>query len=77
MIYFLQKDKVKEDIILKENDILTPAVTSLENIGKMVRVNSDMPNTTVGGFVFIIRLYLKKSMALKVYSLSFKFSFYD
>ena len=53
---FLTKDKVKEDIILKENDILTPAVTSLENIGKMVRVNSDMPNTTVGGFVFIIRL---------------------
>ena len=48
---FLTKDKVKEDIILKENDILTPAVTSLENIGKMVRVNSDMPNTTVGGFV--------------------------
>ena len=45
---FLTKDKVKEDIILKENDILTPAVTSLENIGKMVRVNSDMPNTTVG-----------------------------
>ena len=43
---FLTKDKVKEDIILKENDILTPAVTSLENIGKMVRVNSDMPNTT-------------------------------
>ncbi|WP_240057034.1 restriction endonuclease subunit S, partial [Bacteroides uniformis] len=36
---FLTKDKVKEDIILKENDILTPAVTSLENIGKMVRVN--------------------------------------
>lgn len=31
---FLTKDKVKEDIILKENDILTPAVTSLENIGK-------------------------------------------
>ena len=48
---FLTKDKVKEDIILKENDILTPAVTSLENIGKMVRVNSDMPNTTVGGSV--------------------------
>ena len=28
---FLTKDKVKEDIILKENDILTPAVTSLVN----------------------------------------------
>ena len=29
---FLTKDKVKEDIILKENDILTPAVTSLSLI---------------------------------------------
>ena len=55
---FLAKDKIKEDIILKENDILTPAVTSLENIGKMVRVDRDMPDTTVGGFVFIIRLHL-------------------
>ena len=76
MIYFLQKDKVKEDIILKENDILTPGVTSLENIGKMVRVNSDMPNTTVGGSHLSFASYLKKSMALKVYSSSsFKFSF--
>ena len=55
---FLTKDKVKEDILLKENDILTPAVTSLENIGKMARVDSDMSDTTVGGFVFIIRLHL-------------------
>ena len=55
---FLPQDKVKTDILLKENDILTPAVTSLENIGKMARVDSDMLNTTVGGFVFIIRLHL-------------------
>ena len=55
---FLTEDKVKKDILLKENDILTPAVTSLENIGKMARVNSDMSDTTVGGFVFIIRLHL-------------------
>lgn len=55
---FLTEDKVKKDIILKENDILTPAVTSLENIGKMARVDGDMLDTTVGGFVFIIRLHL-------------------
>ena len=55
---FLTEDKVKEDILLKKNDILTPAVTSLENIGKMARVDSDMADTTVGGFVFIIRLHL-------------------
>lgn len=52
---FISQSKVKEDILLKHNDIVTPAVTSLENIGKMARVELDMPHTTVGGFVFIIR----------------------
>ena len=55
---FLTEDKIKKEILLRKNDILTPAVTSLENIGKMARVENDMPNTTVGGFVFIIRLHL-------------------
>ena len=54
---FLPKDKVKENILLKKNDIVTPAVTSLENIGKMARVESDLESTTVGGFVFILRQF--------------------
>ena len=52
---FIPQSKVKEDILLKHNDIVTPAVTSLENIGKMAIVELDMPHTTVGGFVFVIR----------------------
>ena len=52
---FIPQSKVKEDILLKHNDIVTPAVTRLENIGKMAIVELDMPHTTVGGFVFIIR----------------------
>nr|WP_304290542.1 restriction endonuclease subunit S [Capnocytophaga leadbetteri] len=54
---FLPKDKVKENILLKKNDIVTPAVTSLENIGKMARVESDLESTTVGGFVLILRQF--------------------
>ena len=54
---FLPKDKVKESILLKKNDIVTPAVTSLENIGKMARVEFDLESTTVGGFVFILRQF--------------------
>ena len=46
---------MKEGILLKQNDIITPAVTSLENIGKMARVEQDLPNVTVGGFVFVLR----------------------
>ena len=52
---FLAQEQVKENILLKQNDIITPAVTSLENIGKMARVEQDMPDVTVGGFVFVLR----------------------
>ena len=54
---FLSKDKVPHNILLKKNDIVTPAVTSLENIGKMARVTSVTNYTAVGGFVFTLRLY--------------------
>ncbi len=54
---FLNAVQVKADILLKQNDLLTPAVTSLENICKMARVVHDMDSTTVGGFVFILRPY--------------------
>ena len=55
--------------MLKQNDIVTPAVTSLENIGKMARIELDMPTTTVGGFVFILRPYLNNDI-LSEYLLS-------
>lgn len=52
---FINKELVNENILLKQNDLVTPAVTSLENICKMARVEHDYSNITVGGFVFIIR----------------------
>ena len=54
---FLSPNFVKENILLQRNDIVTPAVTSLENIGKMVRIKDNLVDVTVGGFVFILRLY--------------------
>ena len=55
---FLPCTKIKESILLRKNDIVTPAVTSLENIGKAARVQKDLNDVTVGGFVFILRLFL-------------------
>ena len=66
---FIPRDAVKDNILLRQNDIVTPAVTSLENIGKMARIESDMPTTTVGGFVFILRPYLNDDI-LSEYLLS-------
>ena len=66
---FIPRDAVKDNILLRQNDIVTPAVTSLENIGKMARIESDMLTTTVGGFVFILRPYLNDDI-LSEYLLS-------
>ena len=54
---FLPSNFVKENILLQRNDIVTPAVTSLENVGKMARVKDNLVDVTVGGFVFILRPY--------------------
>ena len=66
---FIPRNAVKDNILLRQNDIVTPAVTSLENIGKMARIESDMPTATVGGFVFILRPYLNDAI-LSEYLLS-------
>ena len=66
---YLSKNHVKEAILLQKNDIVTPAVTSLENIGKAARVEFDFADVTVGGFVFILRPFAK-SDDLSKYMLS-------
>ena len=45
---------VKEDLFLKKNTIVTPAVTSIERIGKMGRIERDYTDTVVGGFVLML-----------------------
>lgn len=42
---------VKGDLFLKKNTIITPAVTSIERLGKMGRIERDYTDTVVGGFV--------------------------
>lgn len=55
---FLDLSMVKSDILLKQNDLITPVVTSLDNICKMARIEENLDSTTVGGFVFILRPFL-------------------
>ena len=50
---------VNANTILKKNCIITPAVTSLENIGKMAVIEKDYNNVSAGGFVFIISPYIQ------------------
>ena len=58
---FIDKQLVSENILLKKDDLITPAVTSIENVGKMARIMQDYDNVSAGGFVFILRLFAKSS----------------
>lgn len=52
---FIPSDLVSEEILLRANDLITPAVTSLENIGKIAVISNEIENVTAGGFVYIFR----------------------
>ena len=56
---FVSEEFVNANTILKKNSIITPAVTSLENIGKMAVIERDYNNVSAGGFVFIISPYIQ------------------
>ena len=45
---------VKNDLLLFKNTLITPAVTSLQHIGKMGRIDKDYDNVAVGGFVLML-----------------------
>ena len=50
---------VSKNILLNIYDLITPIVSSLENIGKIAIIDSNLKDITVGGFVYIFRLYFK------------------
>lgn len=52
---FVPQEYVKDDMCLRKNDLITPAVTSLENVGKFARIGEDLKEVSVGGFVYCIR----------------------
>ena len=56
---FVSDEFVNTNTLLKKNCIITPAVTSLENIGKMAVIENDYNNVSAGGFVFIISPYIQ------------------
>ena len=45
---------VKSELFLRKNYLITPAVTSLEHIGKIGYVEKDYEDTVVGGFVLML-----------------------
>ena len=55
---FIPTRLINDSIRLQEFDLITPAVTSLENIGKVAVIDKKIGNTTAGGFVYIFRPFI-------------------
>ncbi|MBN6710942.1 restriction endonuclease subunit S [Haemophilus haemoglobinophilus] len=55
---WIKSEKVKPTQWIKIGDLLTPSVTSLENVGKFALIESNIPNIAIGGFVFGLRSYI-------------------
>ena len=56
---YIPNKLVSKNILLNIYDLITPVVSSLENIGKIAIIDSNLKGITVGGFVYIFRLYFK------------------
>lgn len=62
---FIPRKYITKDIYLKKNWIITPAVTSIEQIGKMALIDRDIDDCVVGGFVLNIIPHLSNDILAK------------
>ncbi len=53
----ISSEFVKPDLYLKKNYMITPAVSSIEHIGKIALINQDYNDVVVGGFVLMLIPY--------------------
>ena len=51
---FISSELVKPELYLRKNYMITPAVSSLDHIGKIALINKDYSDMVVGGFVLML-----------------------
>ena len=67
---YISKEFVKPGLLLKKGYLITPAVTSLEHIGKFAYIEKDYNDIVVGGFVMMFL-----PISIQVYSRLFLYFF--
>ena len=67
---------VKPDLLLTAGTFITPAVTSIEQMGKTALVRDDQPQTVVGGFVLMLLPFLRDWSLLDYLELIFQSEYY-
>jgi len=67
---------VKTELLLTAGTFITPAVTSIEQMGKTALVRDDQPQTVVGGFVLMLLPFLRDWSLLDYLELIFQSEYY-
>ena len=67
---------VKPELLLTAGTFITPAVTSIEQMGKTALVRDNQPQTVVGGFVLMLLPFLRDWSLLDYLELIFQSEYY-
>ena len=67
---------VKDELILKRGTFITPAVTSIERMAKTALVEVDQSDIVVGGFVLMLKPFIKDDSLLRYLILLFQSVYY-
>ena len=67
---------VKDELILKRGTFITPAVTSIERMAKTALVEVDQSDIVVGGFVLMLKPFIKDESLLRYLILLFQSVYY-
>ncbi len=73
---FISSEFVKQDLLLQRNMIITPAVTSLEHVGKMGRIEASHDDIVVGGFVLMLSPHLNDDVFSKYLLFAFSSKYF-
>lgn len=67
---------VKPDLLLKAGTFITPAVSSLEQVGKTGLIEKDLTDTVVGGFVLMMIPFFREASLIRYLLYLFQSPFY-
>ncbi|MBN2919015.1 MAG: restriction endonuclease subunit S [Lactobacillus sp.] len=73
---FISSEYVKSNLLLKKGYLITPAVTSLEHIGKIALIEKNYNDVCVGGFVLMLQPYFENEILSRYLLIYFSTSYY-
>jgi len=67
----ISSEFVKKELFLKKGYMITPAVSSIDHIGKIALIDKDYSNVVVGGFVLMLQPFFNDEVISKYFLYAF------